>query len=78
MNLPPHTDDLISRVLAANPNAAVVIQSGTPVAMPWLSSCKAVAQAWFGGNEGGNGIADVLLGEVNPVSFPHPMMLIGE
>ncbi|OQE22634.1 hypothetical protein PENSTE_c010G06990 [Penicillium steckii] len=75
MDLPPGTDELISRVLAVNPNAAVVLQSGTPVTMPWIKEARAVAQAWFGGNECGNGIADVLYGDVNPsaklpITFP--------
>ena len=75
MDLPPHSDDLIRVVLAANPNAVIVNQSGTPVTMPWADQAKAVVQAWYGGNETGNGIADVLFGDVNPsgklsVSFP--------
>lgn len=75
MDLPPGSDELISRVLAANPNAVVVIQSGTPVTMPWAKDARAVVQAWFGGNECGNGIADVLYGDVNPsaklpITFP--------
>ncbi|KAL4936040.1 glycosyl hydrolase family 3 C-terminal domain-containing protein, partial [Aspergillus oleicola] len=75
MDLPPGSDELISAVLDANPNAAIVIQSGTPVTMPWVSKSKALLQAWFGGNECGNGVADVLYGNVNPsgklpLSFP--------
>lgn len=75
MDLPPGSDEMISRVLDANPNAVVVIQSGTPVTMPWAHKAKALLQAWFGGNECGNGIADVLYGNVNPsaklpLSFP--------
>ncbi|KAI4854348.1 hypothetical protein E4T44_00234 [Aureobasidium sp. EXF-8845] len=66
MNLPPGNDDLIFAVLEANPNTVVVVQSGTPVAMPWADKAKAIVQAWFGGNETGNGIADVLYGDVNP------------
>jgi beta-glucosidase len=66
MDLPPNTDDLISHVLDANPDTVVVIQSGTPVAMPWLHKAKVVVQAWYGGNETGHGIADVIYGEVNP------------
>ena len=66
MNLPPRTDELISAVLAANSNAAIVIQSGTPVSMPWAENAKTILQAWFGGNETGNGIADVIFGNVNP------------
>lgn len=75
MDLPPGSDELISRVLAVNRNAVVVIQSGTPVTMPWVNDAHALVQAWFGGNECGNGIADVLYGDVNPsgklpVTFP--------
>ncbi|KAK1687674.1 glycoside hydrolase superfamily [Colletotrichum godetiae] len=66
MALPPGTDELVAAVLAANPNTAVVVQSGTPVSMPWIDQAGAVLHAWFGGNESGNGIADVLFGEVNP------------
>jgi beta-glucosidase len=69
MNLPPGTDELVRAVLAANPRTAVVVQSGTPVSMPWVDDTGAILQAWFGGNEAGNGIADVLFGAVNPVSF---------
>lgn len=72
MNLPPYNDDLISRVLKANPKAAIVLQSGTPVTMPWIDNASAVMQAWYGGNETGNGIADILFGDVNPVSIPPP------
>lgn len=75
MDLPPGSDELISRVLAVNPNAVVVIQSGTPVTMPWAKDARAIMQAWFGGNECGNGLADVLYGDVNPsaklpITFP--------
>ncbi|KAL3432126.1 glycoside hydrolase superfamily [Aspergillus tetrazonus] len=66
MDLPPGSDELISKILEVKPNAAIVIQSGTPVTMPWAPKAKALLQAWFGGNECGNGIADVLYGNVNP------------
>lgn len=59
-------NDLISAVAAANPNTVVVNQSGTPVEMPWISSVNGLLQAWFGGNETGNAIADVIFGETNP------------
>ncbi|KAL1306300.1 hypothetical protein AAFC00_004384 [Neodothiora populina] len=75
MKLPGHLDTLISSVAAANPKTVVVMQSGTPVEMPWLEQVPALLQAWYGGNETGNGIADVLFGDVNPsghlsLSFP--------
>ncbi|KAI0842378.1 glycoside hydrolase family 3 protein [Hypoxylon sp. FL0890] len=75
MRLPPGSDDLIAAVAKANPNTAVVIQCGTPVEMPWIGDVNALIQAWYGGNETGNTIADVLFGDVNPsgklsLSFP--------
>ena len=75
MALPPGSDSLISAVCAANPNTAVIIQSGTPVSMPWRNDANAIVQAWYGGNETGHAIADVVFGDVNPggklpLSFP--------
>ena len=75
MKMPGHIDELISSVAKANPNVAVVLQSGTPVEMPWLDKVATLVQAWYGGNETGNAIADVLFGDVNPsgklpLSFP--------
>lgn len=75
MDLPAGSDELISRVLKANPRTVVVIQSGTPVTMPWADAACALLQAWYGGNEAGNGIADILYGDENPsgklpLSFP--------
>ncbi|MGN6485120.1 MAG: beta-glucosidase H [Thermomicrobiales bacterium] len=66
LKLPGDQDDLITAVAAANPNTVVVLQTGTPVAMPWLDEVAAVLQAWYPGQECGNAILDVLLGDVNP------------
>ncbi|RFU24391.1 hypothetical protein B7463_g11945, partial [Scytalidium lignicola] len=60
---------------AANPNTVVVVQSGTPVSMPWASQVAGLLHAWYGGNETGNAIADALYGTINPsgkltLSFP--------
>jgi beta-glucosidase len=75
MDLPASMDEMIAAVLAANPNTVVVMQSGTPVKMPWVDNAPAIVQAWYGGNETGNVIADVLFGDTNPsgklsLSFP--------
>ncbi|KAF8165588.1 glycoside hydrolase family 3 protein [Crassisporium funariophilum] len=66
MELPGLTNRLVAEVLKANPNTVVVNQSGTPVAMPWANDATTLVQAFYGGNELGNGLADVLYGKVNP------------
>jgi beta-glucosidase len=59
--------DLIRAVAASNPRTVVVIQAGSAVvASEWLDAVPAVVQAWYGGCEAGPGLADVLLGAVNP------------
>ena len=57
---------LIEQAAAANPNTVVVLQTGSPIAMPWLDKVAGVIQAWYPGQECGNAIADVLFGTVNP------------
>jgi beta-glucosidase len=76
MELPEGQAELITAVAKANPNTAVVLETGNPVLMPWLSSVKAVVEAWYPGEQGGVAIADVLSGAVNPsghlpMSFPN-------
>ncbi len=66
MELPGKQNTLIERVAAANPHTIVVLNTGSPITMPWLSSVEAVVQAWYPGQECGNAIADVLFGETNP------------
>lgn len=66
MELPGATNALVSAMLSAHPNTIIVNQSGTPVAMPWIDDAKTLVQAFYGGNELGNGLADVLFGKVNP------------
>ncbi|KAF9509984.1 glycoside hydrolase family 3 protein [Hydnum rufescens UP504] len=66
MKLPDAQNSLASAVLEANPKTIVVVQSGAPVEMPWADQASGILQAFYGGNEGGNGIADILFGKVNP------------
>jgi beta-glucosidase len=79
LDLPAGQNELIQAVAEANRNTVVVIQAGSPVAMSkWLARVPAVLQAWYGGQEVGNAIADVLFGRVNPsgklpVTFPKEM-----
>jgi len=64
--LPGRQDELIERVAAANPKTVVVLQTGGPVAMPWLEKVSAVLQAWYPGQECGDAITDVLTGRREP------------
>ena len=67
LKLPYGQDELIRRVAAANPRTIVVLVSGSPVEMGgWLGRVPAVVEAWYGGMEGGNALARVLFGDVNP------------
>ena len=66
MRLPFAQDELLAKVAAANRRTVVVLMSGGPVEMPWLPSVPAVVQAWYPGMEGGNALAGVLFGDVNP------------
>ncbi|KAJ8112365.1 hypothetical protein OPT61_g5243 [Boeremia exigua] len=59
-------DRLIEAVIAANPRTIVVNQSGTPISMPWVNRAPAILQAWYQGQEAGNALADVLLGNASP------------
>jgi len=43
-----------------------VVNSGAPVLLPWAGEVAAVLLTWFGGQEFGNALADVLLGQAEP------------
>ena len=64
--LPGRQDELVRRVAAANPRTAVVVNSGAPVLLPWADDVAAVLLTWFGGQEFGYALADVLLGDTEP------------
>ena len=67
MNLPGEQDELIEAIAKANKNTIVVLVSGTPVDMRrWIGQVPAVLEAWYPGMEGGNAIANLLFGDVNP------------
>jgi beta-glucosidase len=75
LSLPWGQDGVIEAVAAANPNTIVVLETGNPVAMPWRDDVRAVVEAWYPGQAGGQAIAEVLTGAVNPsgrlpVTFP--------
>jgi beta-glucosidase len=75
LSLPDGQDALIAAVAAANPHTIVVLETGGPVAMPWLDKTAAVVEAWYPGARGGPAIANVLFGRTNPsgrlpITFP--------
>jgi beta-glucosidase len=75
LSLPGDQDELIAAVAAANPHTVVVLETGDPVKMPWLSAVSGVLEAWYPGQRGGQAIARLLFGDVNPsghlpITFP--------
>lgn len=66
MHIPGYTNQLVEEITKVNPNVVIVNQSGSPVTLPWINKVQGFVQAWYGGNETGNSIADVLFGDYNP------------
>ncbi|MEV6752274.1 glycoside hydrolase family 3 C-terminal domain-containing protein [Streptomyces sp. NPDC051214] len=66
LRLPGRQFDLVRAVAAANPRTVVVVNSGSPVELPWRDDVAAVLLGWFPGQEGGAALADVLLGAQEP------------
>ena len=56
--LPGRQDDLVRAVAAANPHTVVIVNSGSPVELPWRDEVSAVLVGYFGGQEFGAAIAD--------------------
>ncbi|MFC5751814.1 beta-glucosidase [Actinomadura rugatobispora] len=68
-------DALIEAVATANPETVVVLENGGPVLLPWAGRVAGIVQAWYPGEQGGNALARVLFGDVDPggrspVTFP--------
>ncbi len=66
LRLPGQQDELISAVAAAQPATAVVLAAGAAIEMPWADDVGAVLYAWYGGQEVGHAVADVLFGLEDP------------
>jgi hypothetical protein len=82
LELPYNQDAVIEALAAANPNLIVVNISGNAVAMPWVDKVPAIVQTWYLGSEGGNALASVLTGDVNPsgklpMTFPARLSDVG-
>ena len=76
LDLSPAQEKLISAVAKTGVPTIVVLETGSAVTMSnWIDQIDAIVQAWYPGEEGGNGLADVLFGDYNPggklpITFP--------
>jgi beta-glucosidase len=75
LELDGNQDALVAAVARANPKTVVVVESGGAILMPWLNQVPAVLEAFYPGIRGGQAIARILTGKVNPsghlpISFP--------
>jgi beta-glucosidase len=67
MQMPFGQNQLIEAILDANPNTIIVLMGGGPMDMrAWQADAKGILQAWYPGMEGGNALADIIFGNVNP------------
>jgi beta-glucosidase len=71
MDLPGRQDELVRRVVAANPHTAVIVNAGSPVTMEWADatdpgSAPSVLTSFFAGQEQAEALVDVLLGAADP------------
>jgi beta-glucosidase len=86
LSLPENQDALVSAVAAANPHTIVVLENGGPVSMSWAGNVEGIFESWYPGIGGGEAIANLLFGDVNPTAklpatfakrdadLPHPVV----
>ncbi len=76
LDLPGHQLELLQAVLTTGTPTVVILYNGRPLTIGWVADhVPAILEAWLPGTEGGNAIADILFGNVNPgaklpVTFP--------
>lgn len=67
LGLPGNQEELVEAVMAVNPKTVVVEMNAGPLTVPWIKEhVPAIIEAWWGGEDGGNAMADVIFGNVNP------------
>jgi beta-glucosidase len=87
LSLSGNQDTVVAAVAAANPHTVVVLETGSPVTMPWVDAPAAILEAWYAGSDGANALGNVLFGTVNPsgklpntfpkseADLPHPTIV---
>jgi beta-glucosidase len=87
LSLTDNQDAVVAAVAAANPHTIVVLETGSPVTMPWVDAPAAILEAWYAGSDGANAVGNVLFGSVNPsgklpntfpkdvADLPHPTIV---
>jgi beta-glucosidase len=67
LSLPGRQEELVEAVYAANPRTVLVLLNAGPLTLPWAKQhLRAIIEAWWNGEEGGDALADVIFGDVNP------------
>jgi beta-glucosidase len=80
LELPSEQIELINETVKKNPKTIIILINGSPISMDgWLENVPAVLEAWYPGMEGGNAIANIIFGDVNPsgklpVTFPKSLV----
>jgi len=77
-SLPDSVENLVKRVTSLNPNAVVIVNSGSGIRMTdWSAKAAAILYAWYPGQTGNTALAEILSGKVNP-SGKLPMTIENE
>lgn len=66
LELPGLQDRLVHAVAAANPRTVVIVNSGSPVLLPWRNDVAAILIGYFGGQEFGHALTDIITGSKEP------------
>lgn len=66
LNMPANQNELIARISEVQPNAVVVLHSGSPIAMPWLDKVAGVLQMYLAGQASGGAAVNLLFGDATP------------